>query len=76
MGPSLTILVGQEPGVGWHLSISHPKRYPTWDEISEARYKLVPNEVTMAMFLPPREQFVNVHKNCFHLFQTKEDINV
>jgi hypothetical protein len=25
---------------------------------------------TMVMFLPPREQYVNIHKNCFHLHQT------
>jgi hypothetical protein len=53
----------------WHLSISHPSRYPTWDEIKQARYKLIPNEVTMAMILPPAEQFVSLHPNCFHLHE-------
>ena len=67
------VIVGQEPvgldGLSWHLSISHPDRYPTWDEIHEARYKFVPNEVTMAMILPPKEEYVNMHKNCFHLYE-------
>ena len=53
----------------YHLSISHPMRYPTWDEIKEARYDLLPDEITMAMLLPPSAKYVNIHKNCFHLHQ-------
>lgn len=53
----------------WHLSISHPERYPTWDEVADARYELVPAEVTMAMLLPPPEQYLNEHPYCFHLWQ-------
>lgn len=56
----------------WHLSISHPHRYPNWDVIADARYSLIPNEVTMVMFLPPREEYVNIHKNCFHLHETTD----
>ena len=56
-------------GEGWHISISHPTRYPTWDEIAKARYDLLPNEITMAMILPPRGEYVNVHSFCFHLHQ-------
>ena len=57
----------------FHLSISHPHRYPKWDEIASARYTLVPNEVTMMMYLPPREEYVNLHKNCFHLHESREE---
>jgi hypothetical protein len=53
----------------WHLSISHPIRYPQWDEIREARYRLVPDNVTMAMLLPPKAEYVNVDENCFHLYE-------
>jgi hypothetical protein len=53
----------------WHLSISHPVRYPTWDEVADARYELVPDDVTMAMLLPPRDEYVNVHEHVFHLWQ-------
>jgi hypothetical protein len=56
----------------WHISISHPSRYPRWDEISDARYSLIPNEVCMMMYLPRREEFVNLHKNCFHLHESRE----
>lgn len=77
------ILVGQEPARAapagiwlppnelllWHLSISHRDRYPTWDEVADARYLLVPEDVTMALLLPPPEQYLNVHETTLHLWQ-------
>lgn len=63
------VLLGQMPGEGWHLSISHLQRYPTWDEVAEARYALIPDDVTVAMLLPPRAEYVNLHSNCFHLYE-------
>ena len=62
------VLVGIEPA-GWHMSISTPNRYPTWDEIKQARYDFVPDEVTMAMILPPKSEYVNLHNFCFHLHE-------
>ncbi len=68
------ILVGYNPypvdhGPGWHLSISHPGRYPSWDEIADARYALLPENITMVMVLPPPAEYVNLMGNCFHLHQ-------
>lgn len=65
------VLVAREPVVGWHLSISHPFRYPSWEEIKAARYTLVPHDVTMVMCFPPPGEFVNVHPNCFHLYECR-----
>jgi len=78
----LSVFVGREPADDrgrwlWHLSISHrtnthpptPVRYPTWDEIREARYRFVPDEVTMALLLPPAAAYVNVHETTFHLWE-------
>lgn len=53
----------------WHLSIAHPKRLPTWEEVREARYHFLPDGVLMAMLLPPKEEYVNVHPFCFHLWE-------
>lgn len=82
----LTAIVAKEP-YGLHLSISHrttlvspstgkpmPGRYPTWDEISDARYQLLPDKVYMAQILPPRKEYVNVHPTTFHLFEIPKDI--
>lgn len=53
----------------WHISISCANRYPNWDEIKDARYSLVPDGVLMAMLLPPKDEYVNLHPNCFHLHE-------
>lgn len=53
----------------WHLVVSHPHRYPTWDEIADVRYELVPDDVTMAMLLPPPDSYVNLHEFAFQLWQ-------
>lgn len=71
---------------GWHLSISHrrsvvdpftgrpvPGRIPTWEEIRDARYDLVPDDVTMAMLLPPSSEYVNVHVTTMHLHEVGGD---
>ena len=52
----------------WHLSAStnHPIDYY---ELKELRYKFLPNAMYFAQIFPPREQFVNVHENCYHLWQ-------
>lgn len=40
---------------GWHLSISRPDRYPSWDEVAKARYELLPKNLNVVMLLPPPE---------------------
>jgi hypothetical protein len=81
----LSVFAGREPidlpngdrQLLWHLSISHrtctdppaPGRYPTWDEIRQAREEFVPDEVTVAMLLPPKAEYINEHPTTFHLWQ-------
>lgn len=67
-----TLMVAREPlghagGLEWHLSISCQDRYPTWDEIADARDRLLPADETFGMVLPPASSYVNVHDFCFHL---------
>ena len=72
----LSVFAGREPA-GFHMSISHrtnsnppkPGRYPTWDEIKDARYRFCPPDITMAMLLPPADEYVNVHDTTFHLWE-------
>lgn len=76
----LSVFAGPEPD-GFHLSISHrrsdgskrPGRYPTWDEIHDARYRFAPLNMTMAMLLPPQEEYVNVHATTFHLWELSKE---
>lgn len=72
-GGYLSVFSGREPD-GWHMSISHkfgdrPGRYPTWDEIKDARYRFCPADVTMAQLLPPMSEYVNLHETTFHLWE-------
>lgn len=55
-----------------HLSIAHPKRYPTWEEIKQARYVFLPDDCYMAIMFPPKKYWVNLHRNAFHLWEVKE----
>ena len=68
------ILINKEDGL-WHLSVSanHTLGYY---ELKEIRYKFMPNDMQVAQIFPPREEFVNVHDNCFHLFQILNDIDI
>lgn len=63
-----TIIVSIDNGK-WHMSISTPTASPSYKEIKEARYKLIPDNVTMAQIFPPKEEFVNVHLYCHHLWE-------
>jgi hypothetical protein len=75
---TLRAITALEPA-GYHLSISfadhrgRPVRYPRWDEIAEARYSLLPADITLAMILPPLEEYVSLHDTTFHLHQIDPD---
>jgi hypothetical protein len=69
------VLVSHEDHLGkmrWHLSISCKDRYPGWEEIKDARYSLLPLGLYFAMILPPPNEYLNIHPNCFHLWEIEE----
>jgi hypothetical protein len=73
-GQLRAILTEDPPG--WHLSVSFAPsdimkgtRYPSWDELADARYELAPRNIDMVMHLPPPAEYVNVHDTCFHLHE-------
>lgn len=59
----------------WHLSISHPDRHPTWDEIKVARYRLLEPNLAFAIILPPPRFYVNypAQDHVFHLHEIEDD---
>ena len=73
----LTAILTTEPH-GLHLSVAHhnhparkqkANRYPTWDEIAQARYVLCPHDIDMVLILPALEDYVALHPTTFHLHQ-------
>lgn len=71
----LAVIVACEPVIGWHLSISHhdhrdrPRRYPSWDEIADARDVFLPLDLAFGLILPPASEYVALHDTTFHLHE-------
>lgn len=53
----------------WHLSISTENALPSYKEMKEARYRLLPDDIYMAEIFPPQDEFVNLNPFVRHLFQ-------
>lgn len=53
-----------------HVSLSHRKRYPTWNEIKAVREWLFPDEMEVVMVLARKSEYVSISENCFHLWQS------
>ena len=54
-----------------HISISRQNKYPSWDEMRDYIYSCgrFDNKRDVVMLLPPKERYVNLHKNTFHFYQ-------
>ena len=65
------ILITIDDGM-WHVSINtnHPIGYY---ELKDVRYQFVADHRHMAQIFPPREEFVNISENCFHLYELNPD---
>lgn len=72
----MKVAVGHEPhdgkGLKWHISVSRPDRCPTWDELKQAKYSLLPGnvDVEMSIVFPRKtDDYVDIHKFCLHLWE-------
>lgn len=62
-------------GLCWHLSVSHEHRYPTWDEMMVFRSFFFDDDMEVIMVMPPLDEYINIHNNCFHLWhETKSHL--
>lgn len=57
-----------------HISLSRPDRYPGWDEMRDFIYGCGFFDASrdVMMLLPRKDQYVNLHSNCFHFYQKRE----
>ena len=53
----------------WHISVSHPDRYPTWDELAGIRDAATPSGGAFDMHFPTPAEYVNLHQTCLHLWK-------
>ena len=57
-------------GLGWdHVSVSHAKRCPTWEEMCWIKDLFFEPEETAVQFHPPESVYVNNHPFCLHLWR-------
>lgn len=64
------------PEKGWgqllHVSLSYADRDPDWTTIVMVKEAFYGDGVDAMMVLPRREDWVNLHDHCFHLWETPE----
>lgn len=74
-GELRSIVSCDPPDYRWNLTITHTgrkERYPTWEELTHARYELLPGKLCMALYLPSIEDAVGPPTaSTLHLIETK-----
>jgi len=57
-------------GEGWeHVSVSLPTRCPEWDEMCLIKDIFWDPEDCVVQCHPPRDEYVNKHPNCLHMWR-------
>lgn len=51
-----------------HVSVSHPCRIPTYNELAEVKRRFVGRDRKAVMVFPAEDKHVNIHANALHLF--------
>lgn len=55
---------------GWeHVSVSLPKRTPTWAEMCFVKDLFFEEGETVIQLHPPKSQHINIHEFCLHLWR-------
>ncbi len=59
----------EQDGKYWmHLSMSHKRRVPTYEELVYLKRHWAGDERKCIMVLPEKSKHINIHPNCLHLF--------
>jgi len=55
---------------GWeHVSVSHPQRCPTWDEMQFVKELFWKDDEVVIQYHPAKKDYVNVHGHCLHMWR-------
>jgi len=57
-----------------HVSVSLPDRCPTWDEMCFIKSIFWDDDETVVQYHPPKSDYVNVAKNCLHLWMYRGEM--
>lgn len=67
-GPNLRCIASD--GLGWeHVSVSHPYRCPTWDEMCHVKDVFWDAEDCVVQYHPPRSDYEDFHPFVLHLWR-------
>lgn len=76
-GKSLRVMASfarYSDGKFWlHLSMSHRRRMPTYDELTYLKRHWIGDDRKAVMVLPEKKEHVNIHPRCLHLFCCLDD---
>ncbi len=57
-------------GMGWeHVSVSLKGRCPRWQEMCYIKSLFWTDDEVVVQFHPKKEDYVNIHNNCLHLWR-------
>lgn len=57
-------------GAGWdHVSISFPRRCPTWEEMCLAKDVFFREDEVCVQYHPRKAEYVNMHRFCLHIWK-------
>jgi hypothetical protein len=71
-----SVLLGREriaaDDARWHISVAHAERLPAWADLVAIAHRLRPG-VCFVVGVPPRSWWLNVHENCLHLWELRDE---
>ena len=80
-GHEWTVICGREnighdivagPDERWHLSIASSEETPPWDVVAAITHSIRPG-VPMALGIPPRSWWLNVHEHTLHCWEVQDE---
>lgn len=72
-----TVVWGRAEGGQYdHVSVSSPKRIPTWEELCKIKDMFFDDEEECYQVFPKKSEYVNIHKNCMHIWRNVEAASV
>jgi len=61
-------------GLGWdHVSVSMQKQTPSWSHMCFVKNLFFLDSETVIQYHPAKTAYVNVHKNCLHLWRPQTE---
>jgi len=68
----LQVVCGPMKNTGQNVSVSLLKRCPNWIEMSHVKDLFWDENETVLQFHPKKNQYVNIHQFCLHLWRHQE----